>query len=234
MPEETTTATEETTTSSGDTGKPADTTPQSPPEGYVAQDHVNNLLAAERKTAAEKAKADALAEHFGDLGISDPAKIREMVSNQMKAEDEQKTELEKVKPKLTKAQQEKADAESERDDALALVATLTQERALEKALVEAGVKPERMSAALRQADMDALDIDDNGKVTGIEKAVKGVQKELPEIFNAIGEQPPADRVGMGPGPGDPATIDKDWANMPAAEFEAEIEKAKRGDYVSFT
>jgi hypothetical protein len=49
-------------------------------------------------------------------------------------------------------------------------------------LPEKGDPSGALARAFRLLDMDALDVDDDGDVTGIDEAVKAVKREYPELF----------------------------------------------------
>lgn len=50
------------------------------------------------------------------------------------------------------------------------------------ALLQAGAKPDRVDALCKQVDPDDLDIDDDGKVVGLDAEVDRLKGELPELF----------------------------------------------------
>jgi hypothetical protein len=50
------------------------------------------------------------------------------------------------------------------------------------ALLEAGVKPSRVKGALKLLDMDEIEIDADGEVTGLDSQVAGLREEWPELF----------------------------------------------------
>ncbi|TQS30038.1 phage scaffolding protein [Microbispora sp. KK1-11] len=50
------------------------------------------------------------------------------------------------------------------------------------ALLEAGVKPSRVKGALKLLDMDEIEIDADGEVTGLDSQVTGLREEWPELF----------------------------------------------------
>lgn len=50
------------------------------------------------------------------------------------------------------------------------------------ALLEAGVKPSRVKGALKLLDMDEIEIDADGEVTGLDAQVTSLREEWPELF----------------------------------------------------
>lgn len=50
------------------------------------------------------------------------------------------------------------------------------------ALLEAGVKPSRVKGALKLLDMDEIEIDADGEVTGLDSQVTSLREEWPELF----------------------------------------------------
>jgi hypothetical protein len=65
--------------------------------------------------------------------------------------------------------------------------------AAKSAFLEAGlqgVTPERVAKLVRMLDLDAIGIDDDGDVTGLEEQVKSVKADYPELFAAQDKKPP--------------------------------------------
>lgn len=50
------------------------------------------------------------------------------------------------------------------------------------ALLEAGVKPGRVKGALKLLNLDEIEIDEDGEVTGLDSQVDGLREEWPELF----------------------------------------------------
>ena len=95
---------------------------------------------------------------------------------------QQQSETDREREARETAEAERNTAAEERDEAYARLARITQENALRDALSEAEVQPKRLRAALRVADTDLLDIDDEGNVSGLEEAVAAVKEQVPEWF----------------------------------------------------
>jgi hypothetical protein len=52
-----------------------------------------------------------------------------------------------------------------------------------------GVTPERVAKLVRMLDLDALDIDDAGDVTGLAEQVASVKADYPELFKPVEKRP---------------------------------------------
>jgi hypothetical protein len=79
----------------------------------------------------------------------------------------------------SKATREAAEAAEKRYKPVAIRA------AAKAAFLEAGlsgVTPEKVSKLTRMLDLDAIDIDDDGEVSGLEDQVSGLRTEFPEMF----------------------------------------------------
>lgn len=73
------------------------------------------------------------------------------------------------------------------------------------AFVEAGlqgVTPERVAKLVRMLDLDTLDVDDSGDVTGLDVQVASVKREYPELFTPTEKRPPRVTTGDKPPTGD--------------------------------
>lgn len=70
------------------------------------------------------------------------------------------------------------------------------------AFLEAGLQgatPERVAKLVRMLDLDALDVDDSGDVTGLADQVASVKADYPELFKATEKRPPRLNTGDRPG-----------------------------------
>lgn len=95
----------------------------------------------------------------------------------------QQSEADREREARETAENERSTAARERDEAYAQIAQLTQEKVMRDALSEANLQPNRLKAALRIADTDLLDVDDDGNVSGIEEVVSAVKEQVPEWFS---------------------------------------------------
>ncbi len=121
------------------------------------------------RTAAEK-------ELLEKLGVTDLDAAAAALKAAKDAEDAKLSEVER----LTKERDEaNAKAEATAKTATQLLAATK----LEGGLRDAGINPERLSAALKLADVSALKVDGT-EVTGIPEAIEAVKAASPEWFGA--------------------------------------------------
>jgi hypothetical protein len=78
-----------------------------------------------------------------------------------------------------------------------------------------GVTTERVAKLVRMLDLDALDIDDAGDVTGLTEQVAAVKADYPELFKPVDKRPGRINTGDRP-PGSP-TVPKRSADLIAAQ-----------------
>lgn len=165
----------------------------------------------------EKKKADREAKN-----------LRDRLKNYEQAEEERKqaamSDLERVQSEAESIKAERDTYQSELDDAYSRIARMAEEQELRGALSEAGIKPERMKAAMRLVDFDSLDVDDAGNITGVKEQVKALRKEASEFFRGSDDvsgpsnpasEPPAASVGV-------------W-NMPKEQFEEQMRRISNGE-----
>lgn len=94
------------------------------------------------------------------------------------------------------------------------------------ALITAGVDPDRVERALRQIDLDLLDVDDDsGEVDGIDEAIDDLRNDLPEWFarkrsrrSTSGQREQGDGSSTGGGSGRP----NGGKNLSASEQQAAL------------
>jgi hypothetical protein len=76
--------------------------------------------------------------------------------------------------------------------------------AAKAALLEAGYQnptPERLTRAVKQLDLDSIEIDDDGEVSGLAEQVAAVKADYPELFGSQEKQTRAPRVTASDRPG---------------------------------
>jgi hypothetical protein len=111
-----------------------------------------------------------------------------------KANAEAKTHREAVKALQTKT--EDADGKAAREATEAAEKRLKPvavRSAAKAAFLEAGLQgstPERMARVVRMLDLDALNVDEDGDVTGLVEQVKAVKADYPELFTPTERRPP--------------------------------------------
>ena len=138
------------------------------------EDHIRELKRVGKKEKAEgqqKAINDLLektgAESIDDVlsAYSEYQGIQEAVTTEA---DRERTAREKAEAK----------AQAAEDRYTGTLKTY----ALRDALRDAGINPERLKGAMRLADTDALEIDSEGNVSGLEDVIEAVKEEAPEFF----------------------------------------------------
>lgn len=181
--------------------KGAEDPPTDPPAGYLTQKQVNDMIAAERKTATDKGKQTAAEQMANDLGMTvDEAK--KLIAEHKAASDKNLTEAQKARKD---ADAEKTAAASEKAAAQAEVFATRAERALVRAKIalpsdeddKDGTKTEAVLS--RVARM--LDVELTAKPEEITEAVKQLKTTFPALFEGEGEpneDPPRRLPGTDP------------------------------------
>ena len=231
-----------------DTSKTSSTsnTSTTPPAGYVPQDQVNSLIANERKTAAAKAKEDAIKEHFSDLGITDPAQIRSLAEKQLKADQESQTKAEQLEGKLTKEQETRSKAQQDAEKAKSTAQKLALKSEARLQALTLGVDPQYVDAFLDTAmnrglgavEVGGIDEDFAVDAEKVKSALDEVLKAVP-IFKAAQptpeeeETPPENVGGSGSNPESTTNVaDLDWERMAREDpkrFEEYVKRSKMGE-----
>lgn len=138
-------------------------------------DRIAGSARTEGRTVAER-------ELLKSLGVSDLDAAKSLLKAAKDAEDAQKTELEKAQAEVERL---KTEAESARTEAHVSRAT----SALEIALRDAGINPERAEAAKRLVDLSTLKVEGT-TVEGIDAAVAELKTTSPEWFGVKSVSPP--------------------------------------------
>ena len=127
------------------------------------------------------------------------SKARREAAERMKAEWDAQDAAHKSQ--VAEAQKLAEAAEAARLAAEAKYKPATIKAAAVPALLTAGAKPERADRLVKLLDLNALDVDANGEVTGLAAQVEAVKQEWPELFkSADDEQRRAPRVATGDRP----------------------------------
>lgn len=155
-------------------------------------DRIAGQSRSEGRTQAEK-------ELLEKLGIADVDSAKAAIAAAKELEDAKKTEVEKLTEERNKAKAEAEEATKAAAGAVALAR-------LEGSLRDAGIKPERIPAALKLADLSAVVVSGTD-VEGVDKAVEGVKATSPEWFGKPAAAPDAS-LGR-PDPTDFRTASKD-------------------------
>ena len=147
--------------------------------GKFTQDDLDRVAGEARKDGRTVAERELLK----NLGVPDLDTAKASLEAARTAEDEKKTELQRVQEEAARL----------RDEAETAKAEARQSRigsALELALRDAGINPERAGSALRLVDLSKLDVDGQ-VVKGLDEAVKELKTQSPEWFRVPGSPPDA-------------------------------------------
>ncbi len=154
--------------------------------GKFTQEDLDRIAGESRKdgrTVAEK-------ELLKSLGVESLDAAQAVISAAKQAEEDQKTELQRAQDEAARLRDEaeaaKADARSSRISA-----------ALDIALRDAGLNPERANAAMRLVDTSKLAVEGTD-VSGLDDAVKELKAQSPEWFGPKISPPDASKSGSGP------------------------------------
>lgn len=164
--------------------------------------------AAKKKAAAEKAKQEALNKEFADraaraaeserkkiladLGVTDPDEAKALIESARKADEANKSELDKEKAARAKAEQAAADAKAQAEK----VAAEAQTRLLnmeiksaalapvldkDKKVVRPAFKAEAVDDVLLLLNREGIK-DEDGKFVGVDEALKELAKAKPWLL----------------------------------------------------
>jgi hypothetical protein len=142
---------------------------------------------AELKRVGSKEKKEGRTAREKDLLEKAGAESLDEVIAAYQAQKQVEAEMESAADKAEKA---KAKAEERAQAAEERYTNTLRTYAIKDAFRDSGINPERMKAAMRLADMSALEVDGNGEVSGIEDVVAAVQEESPEWFGSTEPQAP--------------------------------------------
>lgn len=157
----------------------------------VLSPEARRILKKEREEA-RSAERKRVEEEYGV-----PAKeARRIIAESKQREESQQTEVEKTRKQVQEVERERDSVKEELEAAYAHVARMTQETTLREAFSEAGLNPKRMKIALRSADMDLVEVDGDGNVSGVKDAVEAIKEDSPEWFEG---DPPANPRETPPG-----------------------------------
>jgi hypothetical protein len=186
---------------------------------YTDKD-VDKLKGQARKEARERAEREIL-ERYGFESFDD---LENVVETHRSQEEANATETEKERKAREKVERDLSERQSELDSAYARIAQMTEDSALRDALAEAGAKPNQVATLLRLADRDALDVDDDGNLTGVAEQIEALQGTVPELFNS--ERP----GGVGSTGGRDERPSSMW-DLPDDEFKQMQQRVANGERV---
>ncbi|MDI6872141.1 MAG: hypothetical protein QME79_12515 [Bacillota bacterium] len=166
------------------------------------QAEIDRLIAERLSRAEKKGAKSALETKAKELGFESVEAMETALKAHREAEDKKKSDLEREKEARVKAESE-AKAAKESAKQMLIRAAL---------LVEAGkagaVDPEDVVVL---ASREGIEVGEDGKVTGADKAVQVLVKAKPHLFKAAGVGTPGANFRGDQGSDDPAALGKQMA-----------------------
>lgn len=161
---------------------------------YTDQD-VDKLKGTARTEARERRDRELLEKY----NLESLDELDEIIEAHNEFQESIKTEVEKATGERDAIAKERDTLQSELDEAYETISRVVTESELKAALADAGLNPGRMKAAMRLADTDRIEIDDEGNVTGVKDVVKAIREESPEWFASNKAGVPLSPNGSGGG-----------------------------------
>lgn len=90
---------------------------------------------------------------------------------------------------------------------------------VEKELISAGVKPNRISRLVKLMDMSDIEVDDKFNVLGVEEQIEELREEYPELFTAYAEEAKSEEGEEKPKPKKRRAPRADAADKPSPKME---------------
>ena len=159
-------------------------------------------------TSRADGRGQATKELLEKLGVDSVEALEARVKAAKDAEDAGKTELQRLEDRAKAAEQER-----DRASALALRSVATAR--LEGSLRDAGIKPERIPAALKLVDLGSLKVEGTD-VSGVSEAIDSVKTASPEWFGTVKHTAPDASQQQGG--------DKDYRNVDRETVAADLYK----------
>ena len=147
-------------------------------QGFTQED-VNKIVGSRAKEARQAAINDLL-EKTGAESIDDV----------LAAYTEYSEIQEAVTTEADRAEKAREKAEAKAKQAEERYTSTLREYALRDALRDSGINPGRIPQALKIADSQALEIDADGNVSGVEDVVEAVKEASPEWFGTTEDRRP--------------------------------------------
>jgi hypothetical protein len=164
-------------------GQPtSETTETQESRAGFTQEDVNKIAG----TRAKEAKQAAINEVLQRAGVESLDDVFSYVEEYRALEEATASEADKANERYEKAEAKRKAAEERYTNTLRTFA-------FRDALRDSGINPERIPGALRLADLDALEVDEGGGVSGLEDAVAAVREASPEWFADAQPERPARR-----------------------------------------
>lgn len=181
------------------TGQPPGQPPQTPPGGAAGGDQERTFTQADvdrlMGERAHRASQAAVSELLQELEIENLDGLRQTVQAHRAAQEAQMTELERAQRRIQELDEERKRLETENRTRMLETEVVTVSTSL-------GFRNPRDGIAL--ADLSAVTIGDDGKVAGVEEALKALLEVRPYLKGEAAP-PPAPNIdgdrGTGSGPG---------------------------------
>ena len=168
-----------TTSQAGGTGAPPEDATVS-----LKQSELNKSYADRAKRAAEKATADLLTA----VGVKSADELKALAKKAKDAEAAQLTETKRAAQALTAAQARITELETLNAQTIKATQTLRIRSAVE--LAAATLKFHQPEDAYLLADTTAITVSDEGKVTGVDSALKALAKARPYLIDGQNQTTP--------------------------------------------
>ncbi|WP_273843917.1 hypothetical protein [Rubrobacter calidifluminis] len=144
---------------------------------------------------AKRAESSAISKLVEELGVESVDEMRQIISDYREAEAEVKDELDEWQERHGRLEKQYAETQQRLEELTGRYTTLLKRQALERALIEAGVKRSRLAHAIKHADLSAIELSEGGEASGAGEVAKAVKEEVPEFFEETR------RGGIPPAPG---------------------------------
>jgi hypothetical protein len=152
---------------------PAETHVEAQPEAERSFSQADlKKIAANEKREGKQSAINELLEKTGAESIDD---VMAAYSEYSEIRDAVESEADRATQKAEKAE---AKAKQYQERYIGTLKTF----ALRDGLRDAGINPERIGAAMRIADTQALEVDAEGNVSGVAEVIEAVSEEAPEFF----------------------------------------------------
>lgn len=160
------------------------------PEGSVEQPKVEakytdadvDKLKGNARTEARERRDRELMEKYNIGTLED---LDSIVQSHRETEEANRSDVEKAEARAGTLETELQTANTELEEAYSTIARVVTDAELKLALINEGAREDKLEKLLREADRDAIDVDENGSVTGIKDEVKRLKKEEADWFGSV-------------------------------------------------
>lgn len=203
---------------------PAVVTP-SGKKGEFTQSDLNKAAGRARDEGRKVGSQELLSE----LGVDSPDTLRQIIQERQEAEEAKRTEAEKMQKQFEKEQKRASQLEEQLSTTLTKAQQVALQSQARLQALEQQVKPERVNAVLKLADLSEVGVNENFEADpeAVSKVIAGVLDEYPEFA----AQAPR-RVGSSSNPATepPSAGPKTAWEMAPEEFERFAQEAKWGTH----